>query len=98
MEDVGTILRAQGINAARRSLRRCRQIRKAMETDMNRLREDEIVQENDGTLSAGDGIDRRNFLGCMAWAGTGLLWTIAGGVPAARVFALGANGAGAAGG
>ena len=28
-----------------------------------------------------DGIDRRNFLSCMAWAGTGLLWTMAGGVP-----------------
>ena len=29
-----------------------------------------------------DGIDRRNFLSCMAWVGTGLLWTINGGVPA----------------
>ena len=28
-----------------------------------------------------DGIDRRNFLSCMAWVGTGLLWTINGGVP-----------------
>jgi Icc protein len=28
-----------------------------------------------------DGLDRRNFLGCMAWVGTGLLWTISGGVP-----------------
>src|SRR5437763_15227788 len=27
-----------------------------------------------------DGIDRRGFLHCMAWAGTGLLWTISGGV------------------
>src|SRR5438309_10556482 len=27
-----------------------------------------------------DGIDRRGFLQCMAWAGTGLLWTIRGGV------------------
>lgn len=34
-----------------------------------------------------DGIDRRNFLSCMAWAGTGLLWTIAGGVPTAKLFA-----------
>ena len=25
-----------------------------------------------------DGIDRRGFLQCMAWAGTGLLWTITG--------------------
>jgi Icc protein len=28
-----------------------------------------------------DGLDRRNFLSCMAWVGTGLLWTINGGVP-----------------
>lgn len=41
-----------------------------------------------------DGIDRRGFLSCMAWAGTGLLWTISGGIPAARLFA--ATGASAA--
>ncbi len=23
-----------------------------------------------------DGIDRRGFLRCMAWAGTGLVWTL----------------------
>ena len=28
-----------------------------------------------------DGLDRRNFLSCMAWVGTGLLWTMSGGVP-----------------
>ena len=27
-----------------------------------------------------DGIDRRGFLECMAWAGSGLLWTINGGI------------------
>jgi 3',5'-cyclic AMP phosphodiesterase CpdA len=27
-----------------------------------------------------DGIDRRGFLECMAWVGTGLLWTVSGGV------------------
>jgi 3',5'-cyclic-AMP phosphodiesterase len=26
-------------------------------------------------------VDRRGFLSCMAWAGTGLLWTMSGGVP-----------------
>src|ERR1700683_2974377 len=36
---------------------------------------------------AKDGIDRRNFLSCMAWAGTGLLWTMAGGVPTSKLFA-----------
>ncbi len=38
-----------------------------------------------------DGIDRRGFLSCMAWAGTGLLWTMAGGVPTSRVFATSAE-------
>src|SRR5215468_393051 len=33
-----------------------------------------------------DGIDRRGFLECMAWAGTGVLWTIAGGVPTSQAF------------
>ena len=28
-----------------------------------------------------DGVDRRGFLKCMAWAGTGLVWTLSGGVP-----------------
>jgi 3',5'-cyclic-AMP phosphodiesterase len=27
-----------------------------------------------------DGIDRRGFLKCMAWAGTGVLWTVSGGL------------------
>ncbi len=34
-----------------------------------------------------DGIDRRGFLRCMAWAGTGIVWTIAaGGLPTSQVF------------
>jgi hypothetical protein len=36
---------------------------------------------------ANDGIDRRGFLSCMAWAGTGLIWTMTGGVPSSRLFA-----------
>src|ERR1041384_3501790 len=28
-----------------------------------------------------DGTTRRKVLECMTWAGTGLLWTVAGGVP-----------------
>src|SRR6476659_4252977 len=28
-----------------------------------------------------DGVNRRTILKCMTWAGTGVLWTIAGGVP-----------------
>jgi 3',5'-cyclic-AMP phosphodiesterase len=34
-----------------------------------------------------DGIDRRGFLKCMAWAGTGLVWTMRGGIPMSRAFA-----------
>src|SRR3954464_6963188 len=30
-----------------------------------------------------DGIDRRGFLHCMTWAGTGVLWTLSGGLPQA---------------
>ena len=33
-----------------------------------------------------DGIDRRGFLKCMAWAGTGMLWTISGGVLSSRAL------------
>ncbi len=31
-------------------------------------------------------VDRRGLLGCMAWVGTGVLWTIAGGVPRSRLI------------
>ncbi len=34
-----------------------------------------------------DGIDRRGFLSCMAWAGAGLVWTFAGGVASSSLFA-----------
>lgn len=55
---------------------------------MNRFTEDKIIPENESaTQPAGDGIDRRNFLACMAWAGTGLLWTLAGGVPVSKLLA-----------
>ena len=33
-----------------------------------------------------DGIDRRGFLRCMAWAGSGVVWTIAGGVPSSKLL------------
>src|SRR5207302_1981104 len=32
-----------------------------------------------------DGVDRRGFLKCMAWAGTGLVWTLSGGIPTSRL-------------
>src|SRR5262245_66419933 len=33
-----------------------------------------------------DRIDRRGFLECMAWAGTGLLWVSTGGVVSSRLI------------
>jgi len=47
-----------------------------------------IILRNDSS----DGIDRRGFLECMAWAGTGVVWTIAGGVPSSRAFGQKVNG------
>ncbi len=41
------------------------------------------ILENTGN---NDGIDRRGFLRCMAWAGTGVLWVMSGGV--ARSYGL----------
>jgi hypothetical protein len=39
--------------------------------------------------AADEGIDRRGLLKCMAWVGTGLVWTVAGGLPSARLFGQG---------
>ncbi|HLJ77116.1 MAG TPA: metallophosphoesterase [Acidobacteriaceae bacterium] len=44
-------------------------------------------EEQNQPPAGGDGIDRRGFLSCMAWAGTGLLWTMVGGVPTSKLFA-----------
>lgn len=46
----------------------------------------EIIHETDLQSNSHDGIDRRGFLRCMAWAGTGLVWSFAGGVPVSHVF------------
>jgi Icc protein len=43
----------------------------------------DTIERNDNE----DGIDRRGFLKCMAWAGTGVLWTISGGILSSRSFA-----------
>ncbi len=43
--------------------------------------EDSNVRDHDS-----DGVDRRGFLECMAWAGTGLVWTAGGGVLSSRAF------------
>ena len=43
-----------------------------------------------------DGVSRRGALECMLWAGTGVLWTLAGGVPVSRAFLNSAQAAEAA--
>jgi 3',5'-cyclic-AMP phosphodiesterase len=45
-----------------------------------------VILDTDPSSSSSDGIDRRGFLKCMAWAGTGLVWSLAGGVPVSRAF------------
>ena len=40
-----------------------------------------------------DGIDRRGFLECMAWAGTGLVWSFSGGVARSQSMNHGQHGA-----
>ena len=42
---------------------------------------------DEGNVISNDGNTRRRFLNCAAWAGTGLLWTFAGGIPTPRAFA-----------
>lgn len=37
-------------------------------------------EENYTPEASSDGIDRRGFLECMAWAGTGVLWMMSGGI------------------
>jgi 3',5'-cyclic AMP phosphodiesterase CpdA len=39
----------------------------------------------------GDGIDRRGFLECMAWVGTGVAWTVTGGILSSRVLGAAEN-------
>jgi len=45
----------------------------------------------------GNGLTRRHALECMIWAGTGVLWTLAGGVPVSRGFLGSAQAAEASG-
>ena len=46
----------------------------------------DLIDQNLQDLN-NDGVDRRGFLKCMAWAGTGLVWTMSGGIPVSRAFA-----------
>jgi 3',5'-cyclic-AMP phosphodiesterase len=62
-----------------------------------RAADDEQPGGSETAQERNDGIDRRGFLSCMAWAGTGLLWTMAGGVPTSKIFAATAGAAGGGG-
>src|SRR5215468_9567558 len=45
----------------------------------------DLIDQNLQDLN-NDGVDRRGFLKCMAWAGTGLVWTLSGGIPTSTLF------------
>ena len=83
----------RGNKSARNQFREAQVIRLTEEMDMKPKNDDEITQEassqetKQSQTVVGDGIDRRNFLECMAWAGTGLLWSMVGGVPASKLLA-----------
>jgi len=59
---------------------------------MNRNRDQNPVQESAAEKPSGDGVDRRGFLECMAWAGTGVVWTVSGGILSSRLFGQQPNG------
>ena len=48
---------------------------------------DQTINNHNHDGPDADGIDRRGFLKCMAWAGTGALWVVKGGI--LRSYALG---------
>src|SRR5438128_12390641 len=54
----------------------------------------DIITHNQGQ----DGIDRRGFLKCMAWAGTGVLWTMSGGILRSQTLSRASDAADAAAG
>jgi Icc protein len=60
------------------------------ETSTHSIMNDHITHD-----LSNDGIDRRGFLKCMAWAGTGVIWTLNGGILTSRALGQVA-GAGAA--
>jgi len=50
-------------------------------SDKNRVVPAAGCEESGQESISSDGIDRRGFLKCMAWAGTGMVWSFVGGVP-----------------
>src|SRR6201995_187077 len=56
-----------------------------------------MTDHSHDNANQGDGISRRKILECMTWAGTGVLWTISGGVPRSLGLVDAANAAEPAG-
>jgi Icc protein len=52
--------------------------------------------DNSATPVRADGLDRRGFLHCMAWVGTGLMWTVGAGILGCRQAGESSPAAGAA--
>lgn len=50
------------------------------------MNEDTSKEQNTTPQEEQDGIDRRGFLKCMAWAGTGLVWAVQGGIPSSGLL------------
>jgi 3',5'-cyclic AMP phosphodiesterase CpdA len=44
------------------------------------------MKQRDFSTRNGDGIDRRGFLDCMAWVGTGVTWMVSGGILSSRLI------------
>ena len=45
------------------------------------IREREMADRDENERLDAAGVNRRGLLKCMAWAGSGVLWTVSGGVP-----------------
>jgi 3',5'-cyclic AMP phosphodiesterase CpdA len=67
-------------------------------SEMGGVMKEKVNDEEKRTIEtpSSDGIDRRGFLHCMAWAGAGLVWTLAGGVPVSRLMGAATRGSSAA--
>jgi 3',5'-cyclic-AMP phosphodiesterase len=59
---------------------------KIQKTTIKEVRHLEAHSDHIDHNSENDGVDRRGFLKCMAWAGTGMLWTVSGGVLGSRIL------------
>src|SRR3954451_3391559 len=53
----------------------------SMQVGRIRCRRQSMSNHSDNETPVLSGVNRRNLLKCMAWAGTGVLWAVSGGVP-----------------